>query len=119
MLQYHKLQNKIELRKFNSSWYSFLQRFSKPQPEEWKNIIDRATVKVAFDRTITTGALLGKYFFENIAADYTKNKLDDVRQKLVGFTENIHNIANDIETLDTLRLYYFKHKELVLYGKQS
>ena len=119
VLQNHKLQTKIELRKLNNSFYSFLQRFSKPQPEEWKKIIDRATVKVAFDRTIKTGALLGKYFFENFAADYTKNKCDEVRQKLVVFTENIHSIANDIETLDTLRLYYFKHKELVWYGKQS
>ncbi|MBI4147231.1 hypothetical protein HY494_01115 [Candidatus Woesearchaeota archaeon] len=119
VLQNHKLKTKIELRKFNSSWYSFLQRFSKPQPEGWRDVINRAAVKVAFDRTIKTGALLGKYFFENFAADYTKNKFDDVRKKLVVSTDNIHHIADDIETLDTLRLHYLEHKELIWYGKQS
>lgn len=119
VLQNYKLQTKIELRKFNSSLHSFLQRFAKPQLEELENIIDRTTVKVAFDRTMKTGALLGNYFFENFAADYTKKKCDDVRQKLVIFTDNIHKIADDIETLDTLKLGYFKDKKLVWYGKQS
>ncbi len=119
VLQINNLLTRKELRKFNSKLYSFFQRLSKPQQEDWDNIIGRATVKVAFDKTVKAGALLGKYFFEEVAADYTKKHFDDVRENLVGLTEKIYEHADELETLDTMRLYYFKHQELARHGKQG
>lgn len=119
LLQDHRLQTKKELQNFNSPLYSFLQRFSKPSKEELEKILDQAIVKVAFDNVLKEGGLLGKYFFEDIVVDYTKNKSDEVRQKLVSYTEAIHKNAKELESLDTDILQYFRNKNLLWYGKQS
>src|SRR3989344_7903409 len=64
LLQTYKRQSKKELQKFNNPFYSFLQRFQKPSKEQLEKKIGQYMVKVAFDKAIKEGALLGKYFFE-------------------------------------------------------
>lgn len=119
MLQDHKSQTKRQLENFNRSLNSFIERFSKPSKEELEQKIERTIVKIAFDKVLKEGGLLGKYFFEEIAADYTKKKCDEVREKLVSYTESIHQNAKDLESLDIDRLQYFRNKNLLWYGKQG
>ncbi len=120
VLQNHQLQTKTELRRLNSVWYAFFQRFSgRPQPDEWEKTIDLAMIKVAFDKTLKEGALLGKYFFEEIVVDYTKNRFDDIRLNLVKSTDIIYKNAKDLEAIDVEKLQYFRNKELLWYGSKG
>ena len=119
LLQDHRLQTKKKLQIFNSSLYLFLQRFSKPSEEELEKRIDRAIVKVAFDKVLKEGALLGKCFFEEMAADYTKKRFDEVRQKIVDYADSIYENAKELESLDTDKLQYFRNKNLLWHGKHG
>ena len=119
LLQKHKLQTKKELQRCNGGFYTFLQRFSRPSKDELEQKIERAMVKIAFDKAIKEGASLGNLFFEEIVADHTKTRFDDLRQKLVIATENIYDNAKELEDIDIDWLQYFRNKELLWYGKQG
>ncbi|MDO8511128.1 MAG: hypothetical protein Q7S55_03095 [Nanoarchaeota archaeon] len=119
LLQDHRLQTKRELHLFNSSLYSFLERFSKLSQEEIEQKLDQTIAKIAFDKVLKEGGLLGKYFFKEIAVDYTKHKCDEARQKLVNYAESIHQNAKELESLDIDRLQYFRNRNLLWYGKQA
>lgn len=116
-LKHHALETQKELRRFNHPAYSFLQRFFKPRLKELENKLDETTIEVAFDKVLQEGALLGKYFFEEIAVDYTKNRFDERRQRLVTYTKIIHKKAKELESLDKDKLQYFRNKNLLWYGK--
>jgi len=119
LLQDHRLQTKRELHLFNSPFYSFKERFSKLSQEELEQKLGQTITKIAFDRVLKEGGLLGKYFFQEIAVDYTKHKFDEARQKLVNYAEAIHQNAKELEALDIDRLQYFRNRKLLWYGKQA
>ncbi|GEM_PF-4369461 len=116
-LQNHRLEMKKELKGFNSFWLSFFQRFSKSSAVELEEIIGRTKLQVSFDKVLRDGALLGKYFFEEIVVDYTKNNLDEIRQRLIIANQNIYENAQDLLSIDQDRLHYFRHKNHLWYEK--
>ena len=119
LLQDHRLQTKRELHLFNSSLYPFLERFSKLSEEELEDKLGLTIAKIAFDKVLKEGGLLGKYFFKEIAVDYTRHKCDEAREKLVNYAEAIHQNAKELESLDIDRLQYFRNRNLLWYGKQG
>lgn len=119
LLKENILLTKKELQIFDNPVYSFVLRFLKPPQEELENILDQATIKVAFDKVLQEGALLGKYFFEEIAVTYTKDRFDGLRQNLVIYNEGIHLKAKELESLNMDKLQYFKNKNVLWYAKHS
>jgi len=117
VLQIHKLQSKRELQKFSGAFYTFLQRISKPSKKDLEETIERGMVKVAFDKVLKEGALLGKYFFEDYVGD--TGNLEPIKEKLINLNQEIYGHAKDLEAIDKERLQYFKNKNLEWYAQQG
>lgn len=113
----HKLHTKRNLKRSNSSIYTFLQGLAKPSKEDLEKTIQQGVAKVAFDRTLMEGALLGKYFFEEFVVDYTKNRHDEIQKRIVAMTDNIYLNLTEIKSMDTALLEYLRNRELVWYAK--
>ena len=121
-LRNHTFQTRKDLLICNDSLYSFfLERFFKPSQEELEERIARTRIKIAYDKVLKEGALLGKCFFEEIVVDYTtgNGSLEERRRKLIGYTRAIYINAKRLESLDTDKLHYSSNKHLVWYGKHS
>ena len=103
----------------NSSVAALVQRFSKPSKKELESLIGLMMAKVAFDKVIKEGALLGRFFFEEIVSDYTKAEFDEQRKKVVNVTGIIYENAKELEAIDIDSLQYFRNKELLWYGAKG
>ncbi|MEK6939218.1 MAG: hypothetical protein AABX31_00675 [Nanoarchaeota archaeon] len=119
LLQDHKSQTKKKLKRMNSSVAALVQRFSKPSKKELESLIGLMMAKVAFDKVIKEGALLGRFFFEEIVSDYTKAEFDEQRKKVVNVTGIIYENAKELEAIDIDSLQYFRNKELLWYGAKG
>ncbi|HLD39643.1 MAG TPA: hypothetical protein VJB13_00725 [Candidatus Nanoarchaeia archaeon] len=114
-LQDHKLELKKELKSFSKLSTAFFQRLARPSAQNLENMIQKTKLQIGFDKVLKEGALLGNYFFEEEAKNYLTPTLKPIQGELISFTQRIHELAKDIESIDIDRLHYFRNKYQLWY----